>query len=337
MRSGGDSMPKVTIAHGGGGAAMHQLLEEVVLPKLCVAEMGEDAARVGGVVFTIDSFVVRPLRFPGGDIGKLAVYGTVNDLAMRGARPVAVEVAMVVEEGFDLDELGDIVQSVGEAARRCGVEVAGGDFKVVEAGRGDGLFITCAGIGHAVCDPLPSIARAQPGDAVLINGPIGQHGVAVLAAREGQGIIGAEVASDCAPLHEMCCALLGELGEAVHCLHDPTRGGLAAALNEIAAASGVQVVVREADIPRDGAVEAACEVLGLDSLEVANEGKVVAVVERDAAERAVQIMRQFAEGKEAAAIGEVVEGEAGLVVMQTEIGTRRVIDMPSGELLPRIC
>lgn len=328
----------VTLAHGGGGSAMAQLLGRLVLPTLRVREPGEDAALAAGMLLTTDSFVVKPLVFPGGDIGELAVYGTVNDLAMRGGWPVAMTVGLIVEEGLPIAELEAIIDSIAQAAERCGVEIAGGDTKVVEAGRCDGLYVNTTGLGRplAPLDVLPGLGRARPGDVVLINGPVGEHGIAVLAARENLEFA-ADVVSDCRPLHELCAALVKELGPALHCLHDPTRGGLAAALNELAAASEVALVAEEAAIPRTAAVEAACELLGFDSLQVANEGKVVAVVDKGAADAAVEVMRGHEYGRRAAIIGEVVEGPAGRVVLRTRLGTTRVLDMPSGELLPRIC
>jgi len=329
----------VTLAHGGGGSLMAELLAARVLPVLGVAEAGEDAAGVGrGLLMTTDSFVVKPLVFPGSDIGRMAVYGTVNDLAMRGGWPRAMTVGLIVEEGLSLDVLDQVVASLAAAAQECGVKIVGGDTKVLEAGRGDGLYINTTGLAEVLLAErdLPSLGRARPGDAVLINGPVGEHGIAVLAAREQLGFA-AEVRSDCAPLHEMARALIEELGTGVHCLHDPTRGGLAAALNEIALASGVGMRLEEGAIPRRAAVEAACELLGLDALQVANEGKMVAVVEEGMAERALKVLRADERGREGAVIGEVTEGVAGRVELVTELGTTRIVDMPSGELLPRIC
>lgn len=329
----------ITLAHGGGGKLMAELLAEHVTGPLAVAEPGEDAALAGDdVLFTTDSFVVKPLFFPGGDIGELAIYGTVNDLAMRGGRPVAVTVGFIVEEGLPLETLGRVVSSMAGAAARCGVRIVGGDFKVVEAGRGDGLYVNTAGIARPLASPdrLPAVGRAKPGDAVLINGPVGEHGVAVLAARERLGFA-AQVVSDCAPLHELAAALLEGLGPALHCLHDPTRGGLAAALNEVAQASGVQITVDEAALPFNEAVLAACELLGFDPLQVANEGKMVAVVDGEAAEAALEIMRANPHGADSAVIGEVRMSETPQVCLTTQLGTKRIVDMPSGELLPRIC
>lgn len=328
----------ISLAHGGGGSKATDLLENMIWPTLGVNERGEDAAVAGPVLVSTDSYVVRPLVFPGGDIGKLAVCGTVNDLAMRGGRPLALTVALVVEEGIETELLAQILHSLRETADECGVSIVGGDTKVVEAGRGDGIFINTAGVALPLSDvaSLPSLKKAVPGDVVLLNGPIGEHGIAVIAARE-QLDFAADVKSDCAPLHQLAAALIGELGPDVHCLHDPTRGGLAAALNEIAAASDCSIVVEEASVPVTGSVAAACEILGFDVLEVANEGKMVAVVDAKAADRALDIMRDFAVGRRATAIGEITDAGPVRVTMRTELGTVRVVAMPSGELLPRIC
>ncbi len=315
-----------------------ELLERVIWPTLGVDERGEDAALAGPVLMSTDSYVVRPLFFPGGDIGKLAVFGTVNDLAMRGGRPLALTVSLIVEEGIESDILVRVVNSIGAAAAHCGVRIVGGDTKVVEAGRGDGVYVNTAGIATPLTDPgvLPSLRKARAGDLVLINGPIGEHGIAVMAARE-QLDFAADVESDCAPLHEMAQALLADLGASIRCFHDPTRGGLAAALNEIARASDCSIVIDETAVPVSGSVAAACEILGFDVLEVANEGKMVVVVEPSAADRALEIMRDFEVGRRAAAIGEITDAGPLRVTMRTELGTVRVVPMPSGELLPRIC
>jgi len=330
---------RISLAHGGGGRLMAELLAEYVLPPLGVGEAGEDAAVVeDGLVMTTDTFVVKPLVFPGGDIGKLAVCGTVNDLAMRGARPVAMTVGLVLEEGFEVAVLDQVMRSLGATAQECGVRLVGGDTKVVEAGRGDGLYVNTAGVGRAVMaeGEMPSLRRVQPGDQVLLNGPPGMHGVAVLAAREQLGFA-SEVVSDCAPLHELAGALVEELGPQVHCLHDPTRGGVAAALKEIAEASGVTVRVEEEAIPRDESVEAACELLGFDSLQVANEGKMVVVVSPEVADAALEIMRADKYGEGSSIIGEVTQAGEGRVELRTQLGTIRNLEMPSGEILPRIC
>lgn len=331
----------IQLAHGGGGLQMHRLITEELLPA-CDAEHGrggEDAAVLPGagrLALSTDTFVVRPALFPGGDVGKLAVCGTVNDLAMRGARPAYLTLGLVVEEGTPLDLLRRVMRSVRETCAEAGVALVAGDFKVVERGSGDGIYANTTGVGSLESECPPSLHRARPGDVVLLNGPLGQHGLAVLAARGELELI-VTVESDCAPLHGLAQVILTAGGEAVHVLHDPTRGGLASALNEIALASGVAIEIEEASLPRDPAVEGGCEVLGLDPLQVANEGKVVVIVAPSAADAVLTAMRAHPRGADSAIIGHVAEGPPGRVTMKTLLGTRRIIDLPSGELLPRIC
>ena len=331
----------IKLAHGGGGLQMQRLIAEELLPA-CEARYGrggEDAAVVPGaerIALTTDTFVVRPAIFPGGDVGKLAVCGTVNDLAMRGARPVYLTLGLIVEEGTELALLRVVMRSVRENCAEAGVALVAGDFKVVERGSGDGIYANSSGVGFPLVAEPPSMQRARVGDAVLINGPVGQHGLAVLAAR-GELELMMTVESDCAPLAGLVAAMLEAGGAGVHTLHDPTRGGVAAALNEIAAASGVGVELDERAFPRDRGVEGGCEVLGLDPLQVANEGKVVALVAPEVAEQVLAAMQAHKYGAEAALIGQVTEGPVGRVTMKTLLGTRRMVDMPSGELLPRIC
>jgi hydrogenase expression/formation protein HypE len=331
----------IQLAHGGGGLQMQRLIAQELLPACDPAygRGGEDAAVLPGggeIVLTTDTFVVRPAVFPGGDVGKLAVCGTVNDLAMRGAKPVYLTLGLVVEEGTPLDLLRRVMGSIRESCGEVGVALVAGDFKVVERGAGDGIYANTTGVGSPLVAEAPSIHRAQPGDAVLLNGPLGQHGLAVLAAR-GELELMMTVESDCAPLAGLVEAMLAAGGADVHALHDPTRGGMAAALNEIAAASGVGIEIEEGALPRNAGVEGGCEVLGLDPLQVANEGKVVAVVAANSAGFVLSAMRGHQYGAEAAVVGHVVEGPAGRVTMRTLLGTRRMVDMPSGELLPRIC
>jgi len=320
---------------------MQELIERELLPA-CDEQLGramEDAALLPGaaqVILTTDSHVVRPPVYPGGDLGKLAVCGTINDLAMRGARPAYLALGLIVEEGTPLDLLRTIMNSVQRTCAETGVALVTGDFKVVERGSGDGIFANTTGVGFPLTDESPSLSRAEPGDVILLNGPLGQHGVAVLAARGELNLL-ATVESDCAPLAELVERILAAGGEAVHVLHDPTRGGIAAALNEIATASEVAVEIEETSLPRDAAVEGACEILGLDPLQVANEGKVVAMVASEAREPVLAAMRGHPYGRQAAVIGQVTTGPPGRVTMKTILGTRRVIDSPSGELLPRIC
>ena len=331
----------IKLAHGGGGLQMQRLIEQELLPACDVTygRGGEDAAVLPAqdrIVLTTDTFVVRPAVFPGGDVGKLAVCGTVNDVAMRGARPVYLTLGLIVEEGTTLDLLRTVMRSVRETCEEVGVGLVAGDFKVVERGSGDGIYANTTGVGFPLLPEPTSIHRAQPGDAILINGPLGQHGLAVLAAR-GELELMMTVESDCAPLSGLVEAILEAGGAAVHALHDPTRGGMAAALNEIAAASGVGMDLEEGAFPRDLGVEGGCEVLGLDPLQVANEGKVVVIVAPEMAQEVLAAMRAHIYGGGSAVVGHVVEGPVGRVTMRTMLGTRRIVDMPSGELLPRIC
>ncbi|MEW2609937.1 hydrogenase expression/formation protein HypE [Streptomyces sp. NPDC047880] len=330
----------VLLGHGAGGRLTAELLDTLVLPALD-GHQGplEDAALLPGrpdLVISTDSFVVSPLFFPGGDIGSLAVHGTVNDLAMRGARPIALSVALIVEEGLPLTELRSVVKSLGKAARDAGVPVVTGDTKVVGRGAVDKIFINTTGVGHRHLGLRPSAALARPGDAVLLSGPIGLHGTTVLSTREGLGFESG-IASDSRPLHRLVDAL-APLGGHVHSLRDPTRGGLAAALNEIARDSNVTVHIDESAVPVPQAVGAACDLLGLDPLAVANEGCLVAFVAATAADEALTGLRSLPEGRQAVRIGEVSpQGPDGWVILRTLVGARRVVDMPLGEQLPRIC
>lgn len=290
----------------------------------------------GRMAFTTDSYVIRPLFFPGGDIGSLSVHGTVNDLAMCGARPLALSAGFILEEGFEVDELRRIVASMKAAAAEAGVPVVTGDTKVVDRGKGDGVYINTAGVGMIPAGVEISPLRARPGDVVLVNGPIADHGVAILSVREGLEFE-TTLETDSASLHDLVAALLDALGEAVHVLRDPTRGGVAAALHEIAGAAGVGVRLEEARLPLRDQVRGACEILGLDPLYVANEGKCLVIVAPEAAEEALEVMRSHPRGRESVRIGEVTEGEAGQVILKSRIGGERVVDLLSGEPLPRIC
>ncbi|MEV7982265.1 hydrogenase expression/formation protein HypE [Streptomyces sp. NPDC086519] len=330
----------VLLGHGAGGRLTSELLDRLILPAVDT-EQGplEDAALLPGyreLVISTDSFVVSPLFFPGGDIGSLAVHGTVNDLAMRGARPLALTLSLIVEEGLALAELGAVMDSLGKAARDAGVPVVTGDTKVVGRGAADKLFVNTTGVGQRHGGLHPSAALARPGDAVLLSGPIGLHGTTVLSTREGLGFE-SDIASDSRPLHRLVAAL-APLGPAVHALRDPTRGGLAAALNEIARDSRVAVEIEEAAVPVPEAVAGACDLLGLDPLVVANEGCMVAFVAADAADAALAALRCLPEGAQAVRIGEVLpQGPGGRVTLRTLVGARRIVDMPLGEQLPRIC
>jgi len=332
----------IRMSHGAGGRMMADLIAEVFVPTLDNRYLREmaDAARVeasggGRLAVTTDAFVVQPLVFPGGDIGSLSVHGTVTDLAMVGARPLWLTAAFILEEGLEIDLLRQIVRSMAEAARGAGVAIVAGDTKVVERGRGDGLYITTTGVG--VVPPGIEVGpdRGSPGDVVLLSGSVGDHGIAVLSRREGLAFE-TELRSDSAPLHGLVETLLAAAPH-THALRDPTRGGLAAALNELALSSGVGVEIDEAKVPVRPAVRAACEMLGFDPLTVANEGKLVAFVPAEEADAALAALRAHPLGQEAAAIGFVTADHPGMVLARTPIGGRRIVDMPLGELLPRIC
>ncbi|ATL32246.1 hydrogenase expression/formation protein HypE [Streptomyces formicae] len=330
----------VQLGHGAGGRLTAELLDRLVLPALGRRPDGplEDAALLPGggeLVVSTDSFVVSPLTFPGGDIGSLAVHGTVNDLAMRGALPLALTLAVIAEEGLPLAELRSVLDSAGKAAQQADVPVITGDTKVVGRGAADRLFLNTTGIGRRVPGLAPSSARARAGDAVLLSGPIGLHGTAVLSTREGLGFE-TDIASDTRPLHRLVRAL-APFGDAVHSLRDPTRGGLAASLNEIARDAGVGVEIAESALPVPSAVAAACDLLGLDPLIVANEGCFVAFVAPDIADAALLALRAHPEGAQAVRIGHCTTAHAARVELRTLLGARRVVDMPSGEQLPRIC
>ena len=331
----------VRLAHGGGGRLTRELIEGLFLPAFANPAL---AARHDGAVvplggarlaFTTDGYVVHPRVFPGGDIGSLAVNGTVNDLAMAGARPAYLSAGFVVEEGLALAELRQVAASMQAAAVACGVTLVTGDTKVVDRGKGDGLFVTTAGIGLVPEGVAIHPRRVQPGDVVLLSGDVGRHGIAVLSVREGLRFE-TPVASDCAPLAGLVAALL-EGGVDVHCLRDPTRGGLATALNEIALDGGVALEVDEASVPVVDAVAGACELLGLDPLYVACEGRMVAFVPEADAARALGLLRAHPLGADATRIGQVTDGPAGLVALRTRLGARRLLDLLAGEQLPRIC
>ncbi|MGC8633357.1 MAG: hydrogenase expression/formation protein HypE [Candidatus Limnocylindrales bacterium] len=333
---------RVLLGHGSGGQLSAALLREVIVPALAAAAPGgplNDAAvlEVGGsrLAFTTDSFVVSPLEFPGGDIGALAVNGTVNDLAMMGARPMAISLAYVIEEGLPFDELRSVTESVARAAAAAGVRVVTGDTKVVGRGAADRLFVNTAGIGIVPEGVVLGADRAEPGDAILLSGPIGLHGIAIMSVREGLEFE-VEIASDSQPLHRLAAAVLAAAPDA-HVLRDPTRGGLASALNEIAEASGTGMELDEAAIPVPGPVVAACEMLGLDPLHVANEGKCVAIVRAEQAGAVLDAMRSLPEGDGAAIIGRVVADHPAMVTIHTLVGSERIVDMLVGEQLPRIC
>jgi hydrogenase expression/formation protein HypE len=334
--------PHVLLAHGGGGKLTQRLIEQLFVPFFdnpALRELHDGAVLdVGGrrIAFTTDSFVVKPLFFPGGDIGSLAVHGTVNDLAMCGARPLALSAALILEEGLPMEDLRRIVASMRAAAAGCGVPIVTGDTKVVDRGKGDGAFVNVTGVGEVRPGITISPARARPGDAVLVSGEIAVHGIAIMSVREGLRFE-TELVSDTAPLHGLVAALLDAAGDAVHVLRDPTRGGVASTLNEIAAQAKAGIRLVERDVPVDEAVRGACEILGLDPLYVANEGKLLAIVAPEAADAALGALRSLPPGAKAAKIGEVVAAHPGRVTMKSRIGGERIVDLLTGEQLPRIC
>ncbi len=337
---------RVTMAHGGGGRAMRGLIEKIILPAfhnplLAALEdqarvsMSELAALGDRLAFTTDTYVVTPIEFPGGDIGKLAVCGTLNDLAVCGARPLFLSCGMVLEEGLEMAGLTRIADSMGRTAREAGVAIVTGDTKVVERGAADRIFINTAGIGVVPAGVNISATQARPGDAVIVNGTLGDHGVAILLARNELALT-AEVFSDCQPLHGLVAAMRAACPD-IHCLRDATRGGVATVLNEFAFSSNVGIRLREAALPLNEAVRGACEILGLDPLYLANEGKLVAIVPGTHADAVIAAMRAHPAGRDAAIVGEVCAQPAGSVILCTTIGGDRVVDMLVGEQLPRIC
>jgi hydrogenase expression/formation protein HypE len=335
---------KINLSHGSGGKATHNLIEGVFAPAFSnpLLDTMDDAATFGingsgqRMAFTTDTYVVSPLFFPGGDIGKLAVHGTINDLAMAGAQPLYLSAGFILEEGFPITDLRRIVASMAAAAAAAGVAIVTGDTKVVQRGKADGLFINTAGVGLIrAAGPLGQ-ARVQPGDKVLLSGSVGDHGIAIMLAREALEIE-TDVESDTAPLHTMVAALLEAAGDGVHCMKDPTRGGVATTLNEIAIGSEVSIGLDEHTIPVRPQVRGACEILGLDPLTIANEGKMLAIVSSETAEAALAAMRSHPLGREAAIIGSVQTEPAGMVFLRTDIGGMRVLDMLVGDPLPRIC
>ena len=334
----------IQLAHGGGGQLTAELVAEVILPAL---GGGQDPRRLcdsavltaGGVrlAFTTDSYVVQPLEFPGGNIGKLAVCGTINDLAVAGAMPLALSLSLVIQEGLEIALLRRILDSAGQAAGDAGVQVVTGDTKVVQRGALDGLVINTAGLGRVIDGAELGFDRIQTGDRVVLSGPLGEHGLAVMSRREGLSF-SAELKSDCASIHQMTRSLVERLGPAVHFMRDPTRGGLAATLVDVCAATGKDVEIAEAAVPVNRTARAAAEKLGLDLLTIANEGKLVAVVSARAADEAVAVLAGHPIARQAAAIGTVgPQSDSPLVEMITRVGGRRVVQMPYGEELPRIC
>ncbi|MFY9740731.1 MAG: hydrogenase expression/formation protein HypE [Candidatus Sulfotelmatobacter sp.] len=332
---------QIVLGHGSGGKLSAQLIERVFLPAFSnplLNRLDDQAVlHINGtrLAFTTDSFVVTPIFFPGGDIGRLAINGTVNDLAMSGARPLYLSAAFILEEGLAMEDLQRVVQSMSEAAKSAQVQLVTGDTKVVNCGKADKIFITTTGIGIVEKPVNISADRARPGDKIILSGYIGDHGMAILSQRENLEFEGV-IESDCAALHELVYDML-DVCPAVHCLRDPTRGGAATTLNEIAKQSNVGMLLRETEIPVRDTVRGACEILGLDPLYVANEGKLIAIVPSESAEQVVEKMHRNPLGRDARVIGEVVGDHPAMVLMQTVIGGTRIVDTLFGEQLPRIC
>lgn len=332
---------RITLEDGSGGRKSRDLITDIILPGFFNSHLAglPDAAQLpqlkGRIAVTTDSFVVSPLFFPGGDIGKLAVCGTVNDLAVSGAKPLYLTCSFIIEEGLEIETLSRVVSSMADWAKKTGVIIVTGDTKVVETGNVDRIYINTAGIG-IISDSTPlSPGRISPGDAIIVNGPIADHGLAVLAAREGLDI-SSQIFSDCDPLHHLIAAML-ESGAHIKFIRDPTRGGLAAILNELSDGKHWGIELVEAEIPIRPPVKAALEILGLDPLSLANEGKICAVVEDKDADELIKVMRKIPQGRETRIIGRVIPEAGGMVILRTEAGGRRIVDWPGGEPIPRIC
>ncbi len=333
--------PTIVMGHGAGGKMMNDLIRHLFAAEFQNEFLGQmaDATVINPVTsqlaFSTDSFVVSPLIFPGGDIGELAVNGTVNDLAMSGAKPLYLSAGFILEEGLPMELLGRICASMAHACKAAGVQVATGDTKVVNKGHGDGVYINTSGIGQIPQGVEIGPSRAKPGDVVIVSGTLGDHGIAIMSVREGLKFQ-TEIKSDTAPLNGLVAAMLENTTD-IHCLRDATRGGLAAVLNELADSSRVGIEFDEVTVPVRPEVTAACEMLGLDPLFIANEGKLVALIPEEHAESTLAVMRKHPYGTGATIIGKVVDQHAGMVVARTSIGGSRVVDLPAGELLPRIC
>lgn len=331
----------IKLSHGSGGEASRRLVEEVIAAYLKneALEPLDDSAVLavdgGRLAFTTDSYVVSPLFFPGGDIGSLAVYGTVNDLCMVGADPIAITLSFILEEGLPISDLHRILASVRDACGEAGVDVVAGDTKVVERGSGDCMFINTSGIGRVLAGVDISAHNARPGDVIILSGTVGDHGIAVLSKREGMDFT-TSMKSDSAPLNGLVTAMLGVTGS-IHAMRDPTRGGLATSLNEIAMRSGVGMEIDEAAVPVEPEVRDACDMLGFDVFYVANEGKLVALIPESEAGAVLDVMKAVKYGENSAVIGRVVADNPGLVALNTQVGGRRILSPLSGELLPRIC
>ena len=338
-----EEQKKIMMAHGGGGRLMGDLIQKTIVPKFGDGESVQlnDSATLdvpaGKLCFTTDSFVVKPLFFNGGDIGKLAVCGTVNDLAVAGAKPLALSLSLILAEGLELNVLEKILDSIGDTAKAANVNIVTGDTKVVEKGSADGVFINTSGVGVLAENADSSFDRIKPGNVILVNGTLGDHGMTIMSQREGLKF-DTPLKSDCACLHELTQMLYDSFGQAVRFMRDPTRGGLAAALNEVAQSSGVNVELNETALPINKTVQTAADMLGFDLLNIANEGKVLAVVDAAVADKAIKLWKSHPLGSNAAVIGKITEMVDGsLVELITKIGGRRIVQTPYGRELPRIC
>ena len=332
--------PNVLMAHGGGGKLMHTLISKMFSTAFSndILMQEHDSAQIdlpaSKIAFTTDSYVVKPLFFPGSDIGALAVNGTVNDLAMSGAKPLYLSLGLIIEEGFAMQDLWRVVQSISAAAKTAGVKIATGDTKVVDKGKGDGIFVNTSGVGVIEHSLKISPRSIMAGDVIILNGDLGRHGIAIMAEREGLEFEH-KIQSDCAPLNGIVKEII-DSGIEVHCLRDLTRGGLSSTLNELVETAGIEITIDESTVPVHEDVQGACEILGFDPMYVANEGKFIAIVPAADAEKCLNIMLAHEYGKESAIIGSVSDGEA-IVKLKSRIGTMRILDMLSGEQLPRIC
>jgi hydrogenase expression/formation protein HypE len=332
-------MERILLSHGSGGTMMYQLIKEYFVPTFDLKSLGDSAVienmNSSRIALTTDSYVVSPIFFPGGNIGELAVYGTVNDLSMVGARPLYITAGLILEEGFPFEDLKKILSSMSIAADNSGIKIVAGDTKVVDRGKADGIFINTSGIGIIEDGIDISPIRVMPGDKVILSGPIGNHGISVIAERNGLSF-NPPVLSDTAPLNSLVSDML-KITKEIHAMRDPTRGGLATSLKEIAIESGSCITIEENSIPVPAGVRGACELLGFDPLYVANEGILVAIVKPDMAELLVDTMKKHPLGKEACVIGDVKETPSGMVLLSTSIGGTRIVEMLSGDQLPRIC
>ncbi len=332
-------MDRILLGHGSGGTMMHKLIREHFAPRFEMKSLNDSAVlkgiNQGKIALTTDSYVVSPIFFPGGNIGELAVYGTVNDLSMVGAKPLYITVGFILEEGFPLDDFKKVLSSMSDAAEKADVKIVAGDTKVVNKGKGDGIFINTSGIGIIKKELDISPSRIKPGDKVIVSGPIGNHGISIMSERNGL-TFEPPVLSDTAPLNSLVRDML-KITKKVHAMRDPTRGGLATTLKEFATDSGYCIVIEEDLIPVPSGVKGACELLGLDPLYVANEGILVAIVSPDVTEKLVKAMKKHPLGKDTRVIGEVRKAPEGMVLLKTSIGGTRIVEMLSGDQLPRIC